>query len=41
MEVAKNIFVSSLIGLGLASGAAIGIFTATLGMCAVCLLGAG
>lgn len=41
METVKHVAISSVIGLTAAMGAAIGIFCATLGMCAVCLLGAG
>lgn len=39
MEMFKNILISSLLGLLLSMAAALGIFGATLGLCAVMLLG--
>lgn len=41
MEVVKHVAISSALGLMMATGAAVGIFCATLGMTAICLLGAG
>ncbi len=41
MRTFKDMTISCFLGLGIASAAGVGIFGATLGMCAICLLGAG